>query len=253
MGYLDNSSITVDAVLTKKGRDILKNGGSLEINSFTLSDTGVDYSLFNPSHPDGSAKYGIAIENLPQLEASVHAEYHLRNRLLTLSKNAVSVPHLKIAGEVDTNGRTITFADVANANKSITIQLSNYNYNLNLSPRMYMVIQDINIIKPLNLTESSNLSGTSELFLTKQDIPYAAQFDIPENNGTITLQPQPQLDGVTGRQTNIFIVDRETGISNSIVAINNVTEELTPLINQNQNLLKCLLILILLNFMDAFD
>ena len=29
MGFLDNSSITVDAVLTKRGREILKDGVSL--------------------------------------------------------------------------------------------------------------------------------------------------------------------------------------------------------------------------------
>ena len=64
MGYLDNASITVDAVLTKKGREILKDGGALNISSFTLSDVGVDYTLWNTSHPSGSAKYGEAIENL---------------------------------------------------------------------------------------------------------------------------------------------------------------------------------------------
>ena len=38
MGYLDNTSITVDAVLTKKGREILSNqAGRLEITSFTLN------------------------------------------------------------------------------------------------------------------------------------------------------------------------------------------------------------------------
>ena len=92
MGYLDNSSITVDAVLTKKGREILKDGGNLNISSFTLSDTGVDYTLWNPDHPSGSAFYGQGIENLPQLEASVHAEYNLRNRLISLNQNTVAVP-----------------------------------------------------------------------------------------------------------------------------------------------------------------
>ena len=87
MGYLDNTSITVDAVLTKKGRELLKSGGNLNITSFTCSDTGVDYSLWNPLHPDGTDKYGEAIENLPQLEASVHAEYNLRNRLISLHQN----------------------------------------------------------------------------------------------------------------------------------------------------------------------
>ena len=39
-----------------------------------MSDTGVDYTLWNPDHPSGSAFYGEAIENLPMLEASVHAK-----------------------------------------------------------------------------------------------------------------------------------------------------------------------------------
>ena len=29
MGFLDNSSITVDAILTKRGREILSEGGDL--------------------------------------------------------------------------------------------------------------------------------------------------------------------------------------------------------------------------------
>ena len=31
MGYLDNSTITVDAILTKKGRQLLSAGGNLNI------------------------------------------------------------------------------------------------------------------------------------------------------------------------------------------------------------------------------
>ena len=31
MGFLDNSSITVDAILTKRGREILSEGGDLNI------------------------------------------------------------------------------------------------------------------------------------------------------------------------------------------------------------------------------
>ena len=124
MGYLDNSSITVDAVLTKKGREILKNGGtlttnsdgtqtlnpsSLNITSFTLSDTGVDYTLWNPTHPSGSDNYGEAIENLPQLEASVHAEYNLRNRLITLGQSATALPAIQISGLDSAGGTTLTF------------------------------------------------------------------------------------------------------------------------------------------------
>ena len=81
MGYLDNSSITVDAVLTKKGREILKDGGNLNISSFTLSDTGVDYTLYNPDHPSGSDAYGSAITSLPMLEAVPDDDVFLRSQL----------------------------------------------------------------------------------------------------------------------------------------------------------------------------
>ena len=49
MGFLDNSSVTVDAILTKRGREILSEGGDLNIVKFALSDEEVDYTLYNLS------------------------------------------------------------------------------------------------------------------------------------------------------------------------------------------------------------
>ena len=140
MGYLDNSSITVDAVLTKKGREILKDGKNLNITSFTLSDSGVDYTLFNSDHPSGSAFYGEAIENLPQLEASVHAEYNLRNRLITLPKGTKSLPSLSIGGTDTEGGTTIIFNDGEQATKGkMTITLIGGGETQNLG--YYIVVQ----------------------------------------------------------------------------------------------------------------
>ena len=63
MGYLNNQVITVDAILTKKGRELLAQGGNaFNVTQFALSDDEVDYSLYNPNHPSGSAYYGEAIE-----------------------------------------------------------------------------------------------------------------------------------------------------------------------------------------------
>ena len=92
MAYLDNTSVTVDAVLTKRGREIISAGGSLNVTQFTLSDSGVSYNLFNPDHPSGSTHYGEAIENLPQVEATTQVQYSLRNKLLTL-KNLYYMVH----------------------------------------------------------------------------------------------------------------------------------------------------------------
>ena len=62
MGYLNNSVVTVDAILTKKGRELLARGdGSFKITQFALADDEIDYTLYNPSHPSGSAYYGESI------------------------------------------------------------------------------------------------------------------------------------------------------------------------------------------------
>ena len=69
MGYLNNSIITVDAILTTKGRELLARGdGSFAITQFALADDEIDYTLYNPTHPSGSAFYGEAIEKMPLLE-----------------------------------------------------------------------------------------------------------------------------------------------------------------------------------------
>ena len=52
MGYLNNQVVTVDAILTTKGRELLAKGdGSFNITSFALSDDEIDYTLYNPNNP----------------------------------------------------------------------------------------------------------------------------------------------------------------------------------------------------------
>ena len=80
MGYLDNTSITVDAILTKKGRELLAQGGigAFNITQFALADDEVDYDLWNPAHSLGSDFYGIVIENMPVLEAITDESYLMK-------------------------------------------------------------------------------------------------------------------------------------------------------------------------------
>lgn len=70
MGFLDNSTVTVDAILTKKGRQILAAGGDLNITKFALSDEEIDYTLWDVTHPNGTDSYGAVIENMSLLEAT---------------------------------------------------------------------------------------------------------------------------------------------------------------------------------------
>ena len=231
MGYLDNSSITVDAVLTKKGREILKNGGNLNISSFTLSDTGVDYTMWNPDHPSGSAYYGEAIENLPMLEASVHAEYNLRNRLLSLSQNTIAVPAM-VLGNLDSTGGTIKTFDEGDSATDGTIQVSLVGFtpsgNVTLNGyQHYFVIQDPSIVGGSGLDIMSNLSGTSKQFLQEQDIPFAQQYGF--NGNAFTIKPIQQ--DVVGKQTNIYVVNVETGAYNSFTVVNNITKNTRALLS----------------------
>ena len=95
MGYLDNSSITVDAILTKKGRELLAKGRDFfVISQFALADDEVDYELWNAAHPLGSDFYGIIIENMPIVEAVTDESYALKYKLLTLPKNTIRIPKI---------------------------------------------------------------------------------------------------------------------------------------------------------------
>jgi hypothetical protein len=93
MGYLDNSSVIVDAILTKKGRELLsRQDGSFEITQFALADDEIDYTLYNENHPNGSAYSGEAIENLPLLEAIPDDQAILKSKLVTLPRGTSAMP-----------------------------------------------------------------------------------------------------------------------------------------------------------------
>lgn len=93
MGYLNNSVVTVDAILTKKGRELLARGdGSFRITQFALADDEIDYTLYNTTHPSGSAFYGEAIENMPLLEAFPDETQIMKYKLATLPRGTAKLP-----------------------------------------------------------------------------------------------------------------------------------------------------------------
>jgi len=96
MGYLNNSVVTVDAILTKKGRELLARGdGSFKITQFALADDEIDYTMYNPSHPSGSSFYGQAIENMPLLEAFPDENQIMKYKLATLPRGTSKLPILQ--------------------------------------------------------------------------------------------------------------------------------------------------------------
>jgi len=97
MGYLSNQVVTVDAILTKKGRELLAKGdGTFKITQFALADDEIDYTLYNPNHPNGSAYYGEAIEAMPLLEAFPDETQIMKYKLTTLPRGTAKLPVLDL-------------------------------------------------------------------------------------------------------------------------------------------------------------
>ena len=134
MGYLSNTELTVDAILTKKGREKLAAGQGLNITQFALADDEIDYSLYEPAHPLGSAYYDTAIKNMPVLEANPDETQVMKYKLVTLPKNTTRIPVVEFgvpnisvnqkSGEVALSPTT---SPAGNRSMGYTIVLSNKN------------------------------------------------------------------------------------------------------------------------------
>ena len=119
MAYLSNTSVVVDAILTNTGRQLLsQNDGSFQITQFSLSDDEVDYTLYNPNHPSGSAFYGEAIQNMPIIQAFPQSQEIMKYKLITLPRGTAALPVISIGYS------SITLAQGASI--SITPQTLNY-------------------------------------------------------------------------------------------------------------------------------
>jgi hypothetical protein len=145
MGYLNNSFVTIDAILTKKGRELLARGdGSFRITQFALSDDEIDYTLYNPTHPSGSAYYGEAIENMPLLEAFPDETQIMKYKLVTLPRGTAKMPI------IDLGLQAIVLRQ--GASLAITPQTLNYlgNNQVNESSGYTATISDIRLFSTFN-------------------------------------------------------------------------------------------------------
>ena len=125
MAYLNNTAVTVDAILTTKGRELLARGdGSFAITQFALSDDEIDYTMYNPNHVSGSAFYGQAIDSMPLLEAFPNETQIMKYKLATLPRGTAKLPvlDLGISNVLLKQGATLT----------LTPQTLNYLGNTNI-------------------------------------------------------------------------------------------------------------------------
>jgi hypothetical protein len=144
MGYLNNQVITIDAILTTKGRELLaRNDGSFRITQFALADDEIDYTLYNPTHPSGSAYYGEAIENLPLLEAFPEETQIMKYKLVTLPRGTAKLPIL------DLGFSSITLKQGASI--AVTPQTLNYTGGNNFEASGYsFTISDVRLCNTFN-------------------------------------------------------------------------------------------------------
>lgn len=120
MAYLNSTSVVIDAILTKKGRELLaRNDGSFRITQFSLADDEIDYSLYNPNHPSGSAFYGEAIQAMPVIQAYPEDQEIMKYKLLTLPRGTGAIP---VISSVPSN-----ISLVLGSPLSITPSTANYN------------------------------------------------------------------------------------------------------------------------------
>jgi hypothetical protein len=199
MAYLDNKEITVDAILTKKGREKLAAGQGLNITKFALGDDEIDYTLYEPAHPKGSAFYDSAIKAIPITEASPDETQVLRYKLVTLPKGTTKIPKVEFGvPSISTtqNGGQVnlspTTSPSGNTQSGYTVILANKNAGSIVGSGV------------------SAGSGTTPTFLGDELTATAAV----ETGLTFTFIPNPNITSTI--RTTITVYGNETGGSQSI-------------------------------------
>ena len=157
MGYLNNQAVTVDAILTKKGRQLLaQNDGSFRITQFALADDEIDYTLYNPNNSSGSAFYGEAIANMPLLEAFPDDSQIMKYKLATLPRGTAVLPVL------DTGYPAISLPQ--GASLAITPQTLNYlgNASINETSGYTATIADVRTMSTFNGVGVQSTAATTQ-------------------------------------------------------------------------------------------
>jgi hypothetical protein len=165
MGYLNNSVVTVDAILTDKGRQLLaQNDGSFRITQFALADDEIDYTLYNPNHPSGSAYYGQAIQNMPLLEAFPQQTQTMKYLLTTLPRGTAKLPILATPASISLKqgqSQVIT-PQTLNYFGGNTFEASGYTYTIS-DARLMSTFEGVGINTPnaQALNQNTTTFGTS--------------------------------------------------------------------------------------------
>lgn len=203
MGYLDNTSVTVDAILTLKGRQLLAKGPeNFKITQFALGDDEVDYSLWNTDHPLGTDYYGIIIENMPLVEAIPDETQALRSKLITLPKQTKNIPKITVGNTSITLSAPGQSVDI----KPSTINLQNANSTLGYTAILSdSLVADIKVRTML----PNSIAPTTSTFVGENE--NAQSVSVAGMDFTITAKRH-----ITDQRATLTIIGNETGGSVTI-------------------------------------
>lgn len=216
MGFLNNTTVTVDAILTKKGRELLAQGtNAFNITKFALADDEIDYRLYDTSHPNGTDYYGAVIEAMPLLEAFPDENHVMRYKLVTLPKNTQKMPVISIQPEA------VTFTAGGGLNQpKITITPS----TANVTDSSYtFILHDQSVVSMVVGQPAGGQGGggaTTPFFLGEDDVPNSKTLVA----GTVRLGvlPLASTTTTTGKSTQLTVVGNDTGATTSITVTNKV-------------------------------
>ncbi len=203
MAYIDNQTITVDAVLTKKGRELLAKTGNLNITSFALADDEIDYSLYEPNHPNGSAFYDIALRNTPVFEPLTDETQLMKYKLVTLNQGVTSIPVITIAQDKILITRDYT-GDI------IISPSTNPAYNLQAG---YTAVLGNKNVGTLIVQQTNSINAVSNTIPTFAGDINTTSAQVVVGN-TFRFVPNSSLGNTT--TTNLTIIGNESGGSISI-------------------------------------
>jgi hypothetical protein len=203
MAYIDNQTITVDAVLTQKGRQLLAQNGNLNITSFALADDEIDYTLYQPNHPLGSAYYDIALRNTPIFEPLTDETQTMKYKLVTLNQGVTSIPVITISQDKILVTKDYTGDIIINPS-------TNPAYNLQAGYTAILGNKNVGILIVQQTNAVNSVSNTVPTFAG--DINIASAQVVVGNS--FRFVPNSGLNKTT--TTNLTIIGNESGGSTAI-------------------------------------
>ena len=75
---------------------MLASDRGLNITSFALADDEIDYTLYDPDHPDGSQFFDLQLRNTPVSEPLTDESQSLKYKLVTLPPATKHIPVIKL-------------------------------------------------------------------------------------------------------------------------------------------------------------